>query len=355
MLSAADHIRSKADYQQFLLTEAGEVTDIGNRMRAKQKALAGVWPEMAGKRVLDIGCDFGFWSFLAASQGAQKVLGLDRSRSVRDLGPVDLPLLNNQTEHELGRDVCQFRKYEAGVQFHDLGSFDVVLLMSLYHHIYANTGGDHETIWYWLWRQCKKPGMLIWENPTDVSDVVVQGNVPDFLHLGYNVENIREAAERYFTIVDERPALHEDTRTIWVCEPKYDRDDVPFEAWLGQTKDGAGGASKAFAWDNSRRVREIEHILGEEVRPGSLNIELEQPFGWDRRYYRTLVMDLVDRRTGLEGEWRLRPCRFYPVWVDGQRAWAMRFEGEAYPDNFIELISPKRLRDHADGRVKVDR
>lgn len=65
------------------------------RMGAKMASFS--FPYVMGKRVLDVGCDMGFWSFLAAAKGADFVLGLDRNRDVRGIGPVDLVALDRKS------------------------------------------------------------------------------------------------------------------------------------------------------------------------------------------------------------------------------------------------------------------
>ena len=121
-------IRARSDYQIFRVDQ-GRVTEPCERLQRKLTALSGVLPPLQGQRVLDIGCDFGFWSFLAAAEGAE-VIGLDRSREVRGLGRVDIPLLNNQTARENGLN-AGFLDYEAGRQWWDFRPFDVVLCMKI--------------------------------------------------------------------------------------------------------------------------------------------------------------------------------------------------------------------------------
>lgn len=329
MLNA--EIRANADYQVFTFDALEKPV---GRMEQKFNALASVLPDFKGKKVLDIGCDFGYWSFLAASRGAE-VIGLDRSRDVRGVGPVDIPALNNEAAIEQGLN-ARFLSYEAGFQFHQLGHYDVALMMSLYHHIYHNTGGDHESIWYWLWTLADE---VIWENPTEADDQVVKMNVHPAIHEGYTEERIRHYATKYFDIEYEGPALHETTRVVW----RLKRKSIPVREYTGKHRKGAGGASKAFLYADERRSNELERILGVRPLPGSLNVELDSDFEWGDRYYRAPLLDVLERGKGLDVDWGFRPVRLYPVECDGIRAWAMRFEGEAYPLNFIELISDQRL------------
>lgn len=54
-------------------------TEIPGRctVQALMDRIEGVWPDVAGKTVLDIGCSEGFYSFLAEEQGAKSVTAFD--------------------------------------------------------------------------------------------------------------------------------------------------------------------------------------------------------------------------------------------------------------------------------------
>jgi len=334
-------IREAADYQVFTFDCLEKPP---GRMEKKFNALLSVLPDFKGKNVLDIGCDFGYWSFLAASRGG-RVVGLDRSRDVRGVGHVDLPALNNESAVEQGFD-ARFLSYEAGYQYHHLGHYDVALMMSLYHHIYQNTGGDHESIWYWLWTLAD---VVVWENPTEADDRVVQMNVHPAIHPGYTEDRIRETASKYFEIEYEGPALHETTRVVW----RLRRKDIPVRECRGKHIKGAGGASKAFLYANERRIDELQTILGVRPLPGSMNVALDQDFEWGDRYFRAPLLDVVERGKGLDVGWANRPVRLYPVMCDDKQAWIMRFEGEVYPLNFVELISNQRLENGTDHIFRI--
>jgi SAM-dependent methyltransferase len=331
-------LRSQADYQIFDLGTDGQITQIGPRMAQKLAAIR--LPGLAGKRVLDVGTDFGFWSFLAANEGASQVLGLDRGRRVRGLGWLDLVLLNQATAHELPRlGACEFRAQEIGRQWREHGTFDVVLCMSMYHHAY-NVCGDHGSVWLWLARHTAPGGLLVWEGPLDANDPVVQKDVAPSLQADYAEDVILEAAERYFEVVYRGPAVHESTRDVLHLRRRL----ATGSAWTGNVETGAGGASKAFSHAAGRRIAEVRDAVGVEVVPGSLNLRGKWPFWWHSHYYRARVSDVTDRRAGLAGQWFPRWCRLYPLSARGLQVYAMRFEGEQYPDTFVELLSGVHLR-----------
>ena len=90
------------------------------RMAAKMSAIP--LPYMMGRRVADIGCDMGFWSFLAASKGAKSVLGLDRNREVRNVGHVNLIAFNRQRAADQGQPHVKFEHINLGKQWREFGA-----------------------------------------------------------------------------------------------------------------------------------------------------------------------------------------------------------------------------------------
>lgn len=307
--------------------------------RMKKKLAAVPLPDLRGKSVLDVGCDHGAWCALALERGATRVVGIDRGRDVRGEGFVDLALRNRSEIVE-----AEFRKLELGRQWDLLGLFDVVLMLNLYHHVF-NVCEDHEAIWFWLSKHVV--GELLWENPTSTVDGVARKDIRPSLHAAYNERAIREAAERYFDIEVVGQGWTS-SRVVWRCRPKLSTVHS-----FATVKSGAGGASKAFAYAEERRAKEIDIALGFYPVNGSLNLQADEAFHWDRRYFRAQILDVKDRKKGLASEWHERWCRFYPVFVedDGHRyAYAMRFEnehyasGKPYPETLIELISAVHLR-----------
>jgi SAM-dependent methyltransferase len=85
---------------------------------------------LAGKRVLDLGCNAGFWSLLAVEAGCDFVLGIDgRAAHVEQA---------NLVFEARGVDPSRFRFRLANVfdlAVEELGSFDIVLCLGLLYHV----------------------------------------------------------------------------------------------------------------------------------------------------------------------------------------------------------------------------
>lgn len=341
------------DYQGYVLDTDGRIASVNDRIRAKLYALGqlGTDLSLAGRSVLDVGTDHGFFALLASSLGARTVLGLDRNREVKGRGWVDL-IGENQARaaaYPLHKRV-RFLEMNIGQEWRHLGAFEVVYCMSVYHHLYANCG-SHEAVWCWLAEHTMGGGTLIWEGPTDLTDPVAARHIPREFAEDYHEASIVAARARYFDIVIAGPAGHEPTRKIYVLRRRDSVDGL--WASRGLISSGAGGASAAFMHANARRCDEIERILGFRPFPGSFNVHLARPFPWHHGFVRAQVLDPVQRGNP-ESPWSPRWCRFYRVRLDpaygpGVVVHLMRFEGERYPASFAEAISPYSLRPMFDG------
>lgn len=316
------------------------------RMARKRQAVP-LPGDLSGKAALDVGCDMAAWSFLCAERGAARVVGIDRNRTVRGAGYVDLLAMNQAVARQRGlTDRCSidFRFRDLGKQWGEVpGEFDLILCLSMYHHWFENCG-DHQPIWFWLWRHCSQAGEVLWEGPVDDNDPVVRANVSEAHRRLYSRETIFDAAGRYFDAEYVGPALHEPTREVWRLKP-INRASLYSRATMATMEDGAGGASAAFRHANNRRIEEIARAVGIECVPGSLNLRCAHAFPWDEHYYRAEISDVIERGRGLDGPWSPRWARFYPVKINHEPAFAFRFEGESYDGKFVELIAECYLRE----------
>jgi len=193
------------------------VGDYQTEKRMKQKLQAIPLPNLKGKRVLDIGCDHGFWCHHASTLGASYVLGVDRGRFVRGAGHVHLAEQNNAQ----GWPNCEFVEYNLGEVWPILGVFNVVFCFSTYHHWYP-IARSHDKVWKWLRQHTAPYGMVLWEGPPDTKDPIIRQRLKEE-NLGtetFTRELITAAAEKYFEIEIVGPAIHRPHREVWKCLPK---------------------------------------------------------------------------------------------------------------------------------------
>ncbi len=80
--------------------------------------------DFTGKSVVDLGCNFGFFTFLAARQGAKHVTGLDY-----------LPKIVEGGQHlvaVLGYDNVSFRKFNIEKPDENIAKFDIAMLVDFF-------------------------------------------------------------------------------------------------------------------------------------------------------------------------------------------------------------------------------
>lgn len=114
---------------------------------------------LAGKRVLDLGCCQGFWTFQAARAGAEHCLGLDSSPAFIDEARALRTVLDVPN--------CEFRRthLEDDVWWADEAAFDVTLYLGLFYHL-----ADPLSV--------MRRGMALTRQSIVVDTVVTQGEEP---------------------------------------------------------------------------------------------------------------------------------------------------------------------------------
>jgi tRNA (mo5U34)-methyltransferase len=85
---------------------------------------------LAGKRVLDLGCNAGYWSLLAIENGCEFLLGIDGRRMHIDQANFVFKVkrIEKRRYRFLAGDVFQ-------LDFQEFGAFDVVLCLGLMYHV----------------------------------------------------------------------------------------------------------------------------------------------------------------------------------------------------------------------------
>jgi len=113
-------------YQKISLGHGLFTPAAGGDSQAKLEMLQ-LPDSLAGKSVLDIGCNEGFFSFEAERRGAAHVLGIDYNPSKQEKFEVVKKVLGSKAESRV-------------MSLYDLdpettGRFDVVLLLAVFHHL----------------------------------------------------------------------------------------------------------------------------------------------------------------------------------------------------------------------------
>ncbi len=116
-----------------------------------------LFPPLQGKRVLDLGCGYGWHCKYAAEQGAARVLGLDLSRKMIEEAK------ERNTEAQIEYDVCGMEEYEYPEE-----QWDCVVSNLALHYI-----EDIETIFQKVYRTLKPGGVFLFniEHPVFTAGV----------------------------------------------------------------------------------------------------------------------------------------------------------------------------------------
>lgn len=118
----------------------GELTPIFDRRHVNRHAqrkgyfwdplLESLGGTLEGRRVLDLGCNAGYWSLLALRSGCEYLVGIDGRRMHIDQARLVLEVnrIDTASYRLIGADLFE-------VDFARLGSFDLVLCLGLLYHV----------------------------------------------------------------------------------------------------------------------------------------------------------------------------------------------------------------------------
>jgi len=197
-------VSADTNYQGYRVNlGTGETIPTGKRVIRKWAALEGIFPEIVrGKTFLDIGCAQGFFLFKALECGAEWATGVERRESyyralkkhLTPKGPTGcLTLLNKAFPGQMSL-------------LHE----DVVLCLSLIHHVFPTYGLDQI---FWHLAYCAGETLLV-EYPGR-ADKMVQRKPWLEQHPEYNKEAFEETAKAYFGKVGFVNLGHHNTRWIY--------------------------------------------------------------------------------------------------------------------------------------------
>lgn len=175
-------------------------------MRAKQEFVTRTINEIKPKNVLDVGCNTGFFSFIAARAGAN-VVAIDYDEAV--IGEVYqtakkenlnvLPLIVN-----LSRPTPRLGwRYSENPSFLDraIGRFDLVMMLAVIHHMLVQERIPLREIMR-LAADLTKDALIIEFVPT--SDILFKrlARGREHLHQDLTSENFRNTAKEFFSVID---------------------------------------------------------------------------------------------------------------------------------------------------------
>lgn len=150
---------------------------------------------LAGKKILDIGCNKGFFCFESLRRGAELVVGIDTIPSVIDI-------LNQITAHNQLLAKAKFINKPFDHNIPQIGKFDLIVFLSAYHYVYANLK-SHNQIFNLLAQSCK--GSVILELPLELDDNFAKKALMKELSgeklFSYNCHTILHAASCHFESV----------------------------------------------------------------------------------------------------------------------------------------------------------
>ena len=159
----------------------------------KWKALQLGAGEIAGKRVLDLGCNEGFFCLQAASLGATKVLGLDANQSWITLASKRL------TEKTKGVVSYECRDW-GSLKNEPTAAYDVILFLSAFHYVKP---ASHDELIREIHRILAPGGLLVlevgivprdteeWVTVKRARDTVIHGTQKAFRKLLVNFSSVK--------------------------------------------------------------------------------------------------------------------------------------------------------------------
>jgi predicted RNA methylase len=197
-------------YQKYGYSSRTLVPSVGTVLEKKSK-LIHEWLRLYAKdaTVLDLGCANMYFSLMAKTMGAKKVLGIDVDKDyVREVSKfIRINHISNMKIKE--QNVLKVRK-----------KADVVFALALLHWIYSCSAfsGSLEKSLRFLSKRTKKILFVEWVDPKDQA-------IQEFGHIYYNMEDtagdynaetFREVLRSEFKAV-EFLGNSQEHRSMWVC------------------------------------------------------------------------------------------------------------------------------------------
>ena len=146
------------DDQEFFAAyaEMGR-SKFGLKAAGEWHQLQPLFPELQGKKVLDLGCGYGWHCRYAAQMGASQILGIDSSEKMIAKAAAD------NSDVQIRYEVCSIEEYDYPENFYDLVVSNLVL-----HYL-----DDLDSVYQNVYRTLKSGGCFLFniEHPTFTAGV----------------------------------------------------------------------------------------------------------------------------------------------------------------------------------------
>lgn len=182
----------------------GQLSYQQEEFSAKERFVQQVLTESRPGSVLDVGCNTGAFSFLAARSGAQ-VVAIDYDEAVIDRvwrtakqEDLDvLPLVVNlaRPTPAIGWRYCECDSFLERAQ----GRFDLVLLLAVIHHLMVSERIPIEEVLNLAAGMTTGAAVVEYVDPSDPMFVTIARG-REHLHAGFTVDAFEQCAKRWFTI-----------------------------------------------------------------------------------------------------------------------------------------------------------
>lgn len=146
------------DDQEFFAAYAQmERSKFGLKAAGEWHQLQPLFPELQGKKVLDLGCGYGWHCRYAAQMGASEILGIDSSEKMIAKAAAD------NSDVQIRYEVCSIEEYDYPENFYDLVVSNLVL-----HYL-----DDLDSVYQNVYRTLKSGGCFLFniEHPTFTAGV----------------------------------------------------------------------------------------------------------------------------------------------------------------------------------------
>ena len=146
------------DDQEFFPAYAQmERSKFGLKAAGEWHQLQPLFPELQGKKVLDLGCGYGWHCRYAAQMGASQILGIDSSEKMIAKAAAD------NSDVQIRYEVCSIEEYDYPENFYDLVVSNLVL-----HYL-----DDLDSVYQNVYRTLKSGGCFLFniEHPTFTAGV----------------------------------------------------------------------------------------------------------------------------------------------------------------------------------------